>query len=230
MNNQIETPILKTQGLNQFYAKVYSFFAIGLGLSALTAFLGATVYQEQTLNFINGFPLGFVGLWLVEIILVIVLSRKAESNPALSVAGFIVYSLLNGVTLSVTFLMYDLGTVYTALAVASVTFIVSAVFGVFTKRDLSAVGRICINLLIGIIVASLVNVFLLRSAPVDLFISFVTVFVFVGLTAKDNQMIRRFYAKYSEENTGIAAFIALQLYLDFINLFLAILRIIGRND
>lgn len=227
MNNEVS----KAQGLNRFYSKVYLFFGIGLGISAVSAYLCGQVFAEQTSRFLYNFPLGFMGLWLVQIGLVLVLAAKAQKNPSLTIAGYIVYSLLNGVTLSVTLMVYDFGTISAAFISAAVTFGVMSAFGILTKRDLSAVGRIGYGLLIGIIISSILNVFILRSTPVDFFLSIVTVFVFMGITAYDNQKIRSiYYETNGEAQTGVAVFMALQLYLDFINLFLALVRIFGRNN
>lgn len=227
MNNEV----VKAQGLNRFYAKVYLFFALGLGISAVSAYLCGQVFPYETIRFISNFPLGFMGLWLVQLALVFVLGMKAEKNPSLTLAGYVVYSLLNGVTLAVTLMVYNFGTISSAFVSAALTFGVMSAFGIVTKRDLSMVGRIGYGLLIGIIISTLLNVFILRSQPVDLFISIVTVFVFMGITAYDNQRIRElYYSTSGTSQSGLAVFMALQLYLDFINLFLALLRIFGRNN
>ena len=225
MNNHI----VEAKSLNQFYAKVYGIFGMGLGISALAAYLGANVFPEQTANFIMNFPLGLTGIWLIEIVLVLVLSAKANKNPALTLAGFIVYSLLNGFVLSITLAFYSSADIVKAFVVATATFLVMSAVGIFTKRDLSGIGRAGIGLLWGVIIASLINIFL-QSAPVDYFLSYLTVLIFVGLTAYDNQRIRQIYfATQGQDNTGFAAFMALQLYLDFINLFLSLLRIFSRD-
>ena len=227
MNNEV----VNAQGLNRFYSKVYLFFAVGLGISAVSAYFFGQVFAEQTMNFIRNFPLGFTGLWILQIILVLVLGAKAQKNPSLTIAGYLVYSLLNGVTLSVTLMYYDFGSIAGAFVSAAITFGVMSAFGIMTKRDLSVVGRIGYGLLIGIIISTLLNVFILHSGPVDFFLSIVTVFVFMGITAYDNQQIRNLYqATNGQANTGMAVFMALQLYLDFINLFLAFLRIFGKNN
>lgn len=232
MNNpNYQTPIVETSGVNKFYGKVYGFFAMGLGISGIAAYLCATVFREQTINFINRFPLGFVGIWIFELILVFILGLKAMKNPALSIGGFVVYSLINGMTLSITLMYYNINTVYQAFAAASATFIAAGLFGAFTKRDLSMVGRIGMIALFGMILTTLINVFILKSSGLDLMMAYLSVLIFTGLTAYDNQMIRKYYERTKgSENTGIAAFVALQLYLDFINLLLSFLRIFARND
>lgn len=227
MNN----PSTSMSGINRFYAKVYGFLGMGLALSAVTSYLALWVFPLQLATFINNFPLGFVGLWIVELILVMVLGVKAQKNPSLAIGGFIAYSLLNGITLAVTLAYYDIGTVTQAFLTATLMFMGMSVVGVTTKRDLSGVGRAGQAALIGVIIALVLNIFILRSSVVELFISLLLVVIFAGITAYDNQSIRNIYVQTNETaHSGIAVFMALKLYLDFINLFLAFLRIFGRNN
>ncbi|TKL71633.1 BAX inhibitor (BI)-1/YccA family protein [Enterococcus faecium] len=227
MNN----PSTSMSGINRFYAKVYGFLGMGLALSAVTSYLALWVFPLQLATFINNFPLGFVGLWIVELILVMVLGVKAQKNPSLAIGGFIAYSLLNGITLAVTLTYYDIGTVTQAFLTATLMFMGMSVVGVTTKRDLSGVGRAGQAALIGVIIALVLNIFILRSSVVELFISLLLVVIFAGITAYDNQSIRNIYVQTNgTAHSGIAVFMALKLYLDFINLFLAFLRIFGRNN
>lgn len=227
MNN----PSTSMSGINRFYAKVYGFLGMGLALSAVTSYLALWVFPLQLATFINIFPLGFVGLWIVELILVMVLGVKAQKNPSLAIGGFIAYSLLNGITLAVTLAYYDIGTVTQAFLTATLMFMGMSVVGVTTKRDLSGVGRAGQAALIGVIIALVLNIFILRSSVVELFISLLLVVIFAGITAYDNQSIRNIYVQTNgTAHSGIAVFMALKLYLDFINLFLAFLRIFGRNN
>ena len=227
MNN----PSTSMSGINRFYAKVYGFLGMGLALSAVTSYLALWVFPLQLATFINNFPLGFVGLWIVELILVMVLGVKAQKNPSLAIGGFIAYSLLNGITLAVTLAYYDIGTVTQAFLTATLMFMGMSVVGVTTKRDLSGVGRAGQAALIGVIIALVLNIFILRSSVVELFISLLLVVIFAGITAYDNQSIRNIYVQTNgTAHSGIDVFMALKLYLDFINLFLAFLRIFGRNN
>ena len=219
MNN----PSTSMSGINRFYAKVYGFLGMGLALSAVTSYLALWVFPLQLATFINNFPLGFVGLWIVELILVMVLGVKAQKNPSLAIGGFIAYSLLNGITLAVTLAYYDIGTVTQAFLTATLMFMGMSVVGVTTKRDLSGVGRAGQAALIGVIIALVLNIFILRSSVVELFISLLLVVIFAGITAYDNQSIRNIYVQTNgTAHSGIAVFMALKLYLDFINLFLVI--------
>lgn len=230
MNEQPQV-INGQEGLKNFFGKVYAFLGMAIGISALTSFLTMTVFYEQFINIINTSRFFFIALWIIQIGLVVMLGSKAEKNPSLALGGFIGYSALNGITLSVTFLTYDIGSITSGFIAAAVTFGVMAVIGTRTKKDLSAVGQAAYSALIGIIVVMLLNVFLLRSSAVDMLISVLMIIVFSGLTAYDHQKIKSYYAQYagSESLTGIAIFSALQLYLDFINLLIAFIRIFGRD-
>lgn len=126
--------------------------------------------------------------------------------------------------------MYDIGTVTQAFVTASATFLVMSLVGSFTKRDLSGIGRAALSCLLGIIIAMLLNVFVLHSGAVDFFISILMVVIMSAITAYDNQMIRKIYlGTNGEAGNGVAVFMALQLYLDFINLFISFLRIFGSS-
>ena len=226
MNNQEA----RVYGLNRFYGKIYAFLALGIGISAVISYLSLNTFSYQVANFINNFPLGFWGIWIAEIALVVFLGVKAQKNPSLAIGGFVVYSALNGLTLAVTLQMYDLGTVTQAFVTASATFLVMSLVGSFTKRDLSGIGRAALSCLLGIIIAMLLNVFVLHSGAVDFFISILMVVIMSGITAYDNQMISKIYlGTNGEAGNGVAVFMALQLYLDFINLFISFLRIFGNS-
>jgi FtsH-binding integral membrane protein len=143
---------------------------------------------------------------------------------------FALYSVLNGVTLSSIFLVYEIGSIATTFFVAAGTFGAMAIYGSVTKKDLTKVGNLCMMAVIGLIIATVVNL-LIRSTMADMIISGVGVLVFVGLTAYDAQKIKNmlYGAEESEMTNKIAVLGALSLYLDFINLFLYLLRFFGRR-
>ncbi|MBO0440160.1 hypothetical protein DOK67_0003070 [Enterococcus sp. DIV0212c] len=217
-------------GINKFYSKIYAFLAMGIGVSALVSYLILTAFPGVLVALLKS-PGLFFGLWLVEIGLVLFLGFKAQKNPSLAISGFIAYSIINGVTISATLLMYAQATVVSAFISAAATFGAMSLVGMFTKKDLSAMGHAAYSALIGIIIAMVINFFFLRSSAVSFFISILMVLIFAGITAYDNQRIRQVYNETGgQAGTGIAVFFALQLYLDFINLFLAFLRIFGKNN
>lgn len=227
--NQFETTKVQ-DGLNNFYAKIYGFLAMGIGISAIVSYIVLEVYAYQVFTILYQYPFAFIGMWLVEIALVLFLAAKAQKNPTLAIGGFIAYSMINGLTLAVTVAMYTPATVVSAFVSAASTFGCMALVGVLTKRDLSGMGRALYTALFGIIIAVLLNAFIFQSSGMDYVVSIIIVLVFSGLTAYDNQRIRNIYFETNgTAGNGIAVFMALQLYLDFINLFLAFLRIFSRD-
>ena len=225
-----QTIIQERSGLNQFYAKVYAFVGLGIGLSALVSALMLTVFQTQLVYFLMHGRLWLMIATFAELGLVFVASSMATKNSPAALPVFLVYSLLNGFTLSFVVAFYTPGTVLSAFVSSALLFFVMAAIGIFTKKDLSGMGRALMAALVGLIIAMVVNIFL-ASGFFDYMISIAMVLVFSGLIAWDNQKIRYVYEQSrGQVATGWVISMALSIYLDFINLFLSILRIFGRND
>ncbi len=225
-----QTIIQERSGLNQFYAKVYAFVGLGIGLSALVSALMLTVFQTQLVYFLMHGRLWLMIATFAELALVFVASSMAAKNSPAALPVFLVYSLLNGFTLSFVVAFYTPGTVLSAFVSSALLFFVMAAIGIFTKKDLSGMGRALMAALVGLIIAMVVNIFL-ASGFFDYMISIAMVLVFSGLIAWDNQKIRYVYEQSrGQVATGWIISMALSIYLDFINLFLSILRIFGRND
>ena len=225
-----QTIIQERSGLNQFYAKVYAFVGIGIGLSALVSALMLTVFQAQLTYFLMHGRLWLMIATFAELALVFVASSMAAKNSPAALPVFLVYSLLNGFTLSFVVAFYTPGTVLSAFVSSALLFFVMAAIGIFTKKDLSGMGRALMAALVGLIIAMVVNIFL-ASGFFDYMISIAMVLVFSGLIAWDHQKIRYVYEQSrGQVATGWVISMALSIYLDFINLFLSILRIFGRND
>lgn len=225
-----QTIIQERSGLNQFYAKVYAFVGLGIGLSALVSALMLTVFQAQLTYFLMYGRLWLMIATFAELALVFVASSMAAKNSPAALPVFLVYSLLNGFTLSFVVAFYTPGTVLSAFVSSALLFFVMAAIGIFTKKDLSGMGRALMAALVGLIIAMVVNIFL-ASGFFDYMISIAMVLVFSGLIAWDNQKIRYVYEQSrGQVATGWIISMALSIYLDFINLFLSILRIFGRND
>ena len=225
-----QTIIQERSGLNQFYAKVYAFVGLGIGLSALVSALMLTVFQAQLVYFLMHGRLWLMIATFAELALVFVASSMAAKNSPAALPVFLVYSVLNGFTLSFVVAFYTPGTVLSAFVSSALLFFVMAAIGIFTKKDLSGVGRALMAALVGLIIAMVVNIFL-ASGFFDYMISIAMVLVFSGLIAWDNQKIRYVYEQSrGQVATGWVISMALSIYLDFINLFLSILRIFGRND
>ena len=211
--------------------KVYLWMTMALALTGFTAYGVAT--SPGILQTIYSNPAVMWGLVIAELILVITVSG-AINRLSLSVATllFIVYSVLNGALLSSVFLVYTASSVATVFFITAGTFAAMALIGYTTKTDLSSMGKILLMALIGMIIATIVNLFV-KSTGLELIISYIGVLVFVGLTAYDSQKIKQMLLQAPDASEGaqkVALLGALSLYLDFINLFLYLLRIFGRRD
>lgn len=219
-------------GLNKLYARVYGLVGAGIGISALVSFLALYVFQEQTIQFLMS-PSASMMVWLLiglELVLVFSASISSVRNGKWALPLFLAYSVVNGLTLSITLLYYNLGTITSAFVAATVMFAAMAVIGATTKKDLSGIGKACMAALIGIVVVSLINIFT-NSAMIDYIVSVVGVVIFAGLIAYDNQTVK---VVYNQTNghvpSGLVVNLALNLYLDFINVFLYLLRLFGSSD
>ena len=223
------TPVQTAERISAFLWKVYSWMAIGLGLTAVVAFLVGG--SPELLRTLVGNRLVFFGLVIAELGLVFYLSaRAARLAPGVAAGLFALYSALNGITLSVVLLAYTGESVTTTFVVTAGMFGALAVFGSTTKKSLAGAGHFFMMGLVGLILASIVGVFWHNDA-LQFLISVVGVIVFTGLTAWDAQRLRRMALALPEGQVGGYAIVgALSLYLDFINLFLMLLRFTGRRD
>lgn len=225
-----QTIIQERSGLNQFYAKVYSFVGLGIALSAIVSALMLTIFQDLLVQLMLNARIWLIVTGIVEVALVIFASGLAAKNSPATLPMFLLYSVVNGFSLSFIVSLYLPGTVLTAFISSAALFFVMAIIGVVIKKDLSGIGRALIAALFGLILAMVVNIFL-NSGLMDYIISIVMVIVFAGLIAWDNQKIRYVYEESDGQvATGWAVALALSLYLDFINLFLSFLRIFGSDD
>ena len=214
-----------------FMTKVYMWMGAGLALTAVMAYYVSHSYTILSMLFShNGWP--FYGLLIAELGVVFYLSaRIASLSPSTATALFFVYSAVNGVTIAPIVLIYTQESIASAFFCAAGMFGAMSVYGTITKRDLSGMKDFLIMGLIGLIIASVVNMFM-RSERTSLVISVIGVIVFTLLTAYDTQKIRRIGREFAgNEEMGAKASImgALSLYLDFINMFLYLLRIFGKR-
>jgi len=220
-----------------FISKVFMWMAGALALTAITSFLIAANFETMLPYFIN-METGKVSLlyWIAifaPFVLVLTMSM-AVNKLSLNVLSllYILYSVLMGVSLSFIFLIYDIRTIGVTFAVTAGTFIVMSVIGHTTKTDLTKFGSFLRMALFGIIIAMLVNIFM-KSGTMDYIISIIGVLIFTGLTAYDVQKLKNYSTQIGEFNNTagkMALMGALTLYLDFINLFLFLLRVFGRRN
>lgn len=218
------------KGMNNFIAKVFTWMFFGLLLTAGIAFFVASnpviVYSIASNSIL------FFGLLIGELVLVAVLSaRITKIKYTTAVVLFLAYAALNGLTLSIILLAYTGESIASAFGITALTFGVMSIYGYFTKADLTRFRSILFMGLIGLLVLSVVNIFL-RSSGMGWVISLLSLFVFLGLTAYDMQKLKGYYFgtegnEVLRANLGIIG--ALSLYLDFINLFLTFLRLFGKR-
>ena len=215
---------------NTFFQKVFLWMTAGLAVTALASYL--MLSSQSALQVLFGNRLVFYGLIFAELGLVIALSAAINRiSAATATLMFLVYSALNGVTFAAIFLIYTRSSIASAFLVTAGTFAAMSVYGYVTKRDLTGFGSFLFMGLVGIIIASLVNLFL-HSEMVYWITSYLGVFIFVGLTAYDTQKIKQIgQAGFAngEDQHKAAILGALRLYLDFINLFLMLLRVMGNR-
>jgi FtsH-binding integral membrane protein len=219
----------REEGMNALMRSVYMWMMVGLLVSGVTAY--AAAHSEILMNMIYGNPYMIWVLFIIEIGLVIAISagiNKMSVDTARML--FILFSFIDGLTLSSIFLIYTSASIAETFFIASAMFGVMSLYGYFTDTDLTSWGKLLFMALIGLIIAMIVN-FFLKSSPMEWWISVIGVVVFTGLTAYDTQKIKQMGDEIEAEGetniSKIAVIGALELYLDLINLFLMLLEFFG---
>ncbi|MGD1822790.1 MAG: Bax inhibitor-1/YccA family protein [Pleomorphochaeta sp.] len=212
---------------------VYAWMSAGLGLTALTAYGVAS--NPSIMRTLLSSNISFIMLFVVQIGLVMYLSSRIQDlSKNASTLAFLAYAFVTGITFSTIFYAFQIQTIFLAFLTAALMFVGMAAYAQFTNKDLSGVGYYSRMALWGIVITMLLN-FFFKSAALDYFISLIGVAVFLGLTAWDVQKIKRTNDQYLSSMTELdyhraSIYGALTLYLDFINLFLFLLRIFGRDN
>ncbi len=213
-----------------FINKVYAWMCLALAITGFVAL--RTVSSETMMSLILGSQFGFIGLMIVEIGLVVwMVSAINRISSNMAIGLFLLYSALNGLTLSILLVIYTGASVATTFFITAGTFGAMSAYGYFTKKDLTSWGNLLFMALIGLIIASVVNIFW-HSSGLYWIITYAGVLIFVGLTAYDTQKIKKMSLELdieTEEGRKGAIMGALALYLDFINLFILLLRIFGNR-
>ena len=230
LQRQYEDDFALTQqfAIVTFMNKVYAWMTVGLVITALTAFTINTMQIPVSPPLMMVSLLGTVGL-------VFFLSWSAQRLPAtVAIGGYLLFAALEGIFFSLVFLLYPMATISMTFFVTAGVFGTMAIYGTITKKDLTGVGTLCFMGLIGILLAILAQVlvgvvFGIPTGQFNLIISIAGVVIFIGFTAYDAQKIKQM-SLAGETSTGLAIAGALALYLDFINLFLFLLRIFGSRD
>ena len=215
----------------RFMVKVYGWMCFAL---AITGFMSLfVVHFEPLLNFFVSHTGVFIFLLIAEVLLVVMLSARVEKMSLFTCTLlFLAYSILNGITLAPLFLVYTASSIASTFFIVSGTFAAMSLFGYFTKQDLTKWGNILIMALVGLIIATVVNLFL-HSTWVYWITTYAGVFIFIGLIAYDTQKLKDMSAltlEETEEGRKMTIMGALTLYLDFINLFIYLLRIFGKRN
>lgn len=215
-------------GMSKFFSKVYMWMFLGLLVSGGMAYF--TAYNTSMLSFVNE---NFTFILLLELIIVIVFSAlRRKVSPVVAKILFLVYSIISGLTLSSVFLVYKLGSVGMVFLSAALMFALLAIYGYTTKSNLSSFGKILIFALLAIIIISIINIFT-KNAGINLFLCIVSILVFLGLTAWDMNNLKAIYNYYKSDEKELAKaaiYGALDLYLDFINIFLELLNLFGKKN
>lgn len=217
-----------------FILKVYLWMTSGLFITACVSAAPFLLLSElQFYNLISEYIYVIYGLLIVQLLIVMGLSFLINKIPAiLGLFAFLFYSFLNGITLSPIFLFYTGASVFSTFLICSMMFAGTSILGFITKLDLTKLGGYLSMALIGLIIAMVVNIFL-NSSMMNWIVSFIGVILFVGLTAYDTQKIKNMAGgidSASEDGKKASIMGALALYLDFINLFLFLLRLLGRRN
>lgn len=212
--------------MNKVVTKSFAFMTVAL---IITAFASLTTSPATAIAMVSGGS--FFVLFIAEIAIVLAGNWAIKkNNAALAAVLYTIYSFLTGMTLSIIYLAYTGASIVSVFFITAGMFATMAIIGLVSKKDLSGLGSICMMGLVGIIIASFVNIFLLRSSMFDLIVSIIGVLIFCGLTVYDvNRMKSMAIGASVESENTLALFCAFQLYLDFINLFLKLLRIMGKK-
>lgn len=210
---------------NKIYSKIYFWLFIGLLITFATGLYTSTNQDALSVIFSNGYYWIFV---LLELGLAIFLSARIHKmQPTTAKITYLLYTFLSGLTFSSLFIVYKLESIMLVFAVTAILFLIFAAIGHFTKLDLSKIGTYLLMMLIGIILCTLVNVFL-QNSTFDMIVSGASVVIFLGFIAYDVQKIKRLNGYLVEDNLAVLG--AFELYLDFINIVIDLLRLFGKSD
>ncbi len=209
--------------LNNVFKKVYMWMFIGLLLTFATGYF-VSINENMAYKVYNLYWV----LAIIEIILVIVLSaRIGKMNITTSRIMFLTYSFVSGLTFSSVFIAYDMRSIIIVFLISSLLFLIFAILGYITKLDLTSVGTFLLMALIGIVICSIINIFV-GNGTFEIVICSISILIFLGFTSYDVNKIKQLQDIYPDEDS-LAIVGALELYLDFINIFLDLLRIVANN-
>lgn len=216
---------MELENQNKIYSKVFMWMFIGLLITFATGFYTSTNQDALEVVFSSGAYWIFA---IVEIVVAIVLSvRIQKMSSGMATFLYLLYTFLTGLTFSSIFIVYKLESIIWIFLITSILFLVFALIGHFTKIDLTKIGTILMMMLFGIILCAILNMFI-GSEKFDIAICALSVIIFLGYIAYDIQKVKNLQGIVPEENLAIIS--AFQLYLDFINVFIDLLRLFGKNN
>ena len=230
MNNFSEQPerriVTDSAGLNRFLTRMYGNMVVAILVSAFSAYLTMNTFRREVFGYFGAHPAMIWLILLLPIALSMGISFSATRNP---VGAFV--SIIYGVEFALIAGVYTGASIASAFVSSSVIFIVMAIYGTVTKRDLTKFGSHAMAALIALIIAYIINMFL-QSPAIAYIFSFIAVIIFTVLTGWDAQKMKQIYVNHGDQVsvTGLAVLGALQLYLDFVNLFISLLQIFGMSD
>lgn len=227
-SDQVQSRVQYDVGLRQFMLSVFNNMSVGLAISGVVAFLVGT--NPQLLKMFFGGPQAYVVI-LAPLAMVFWISYKIPTMSASSARGwFYAYAAVMGLSLATIFAIYKIASIATIFFASAAMFGSFSIYGAVTKQDLTRLGNILFMALIGVIIAGLINLFV-HSSMATTVISMLSVVIFAGLTAYDVQQLQAIYDNsYGEDRERMGIMGALSLYLDFINIFLNLLRLFGDRD
>lgn len=214
-------------GMSKFFSGIYLWMFVGLIISGGVAYF--TSVTPSMIRLVAGiYPI----ILIMELVVVIAFSAlRKKASPKVAKILFIIYSAISGLTLSSIFLVYKIESIGVVFLSSALMFGLLAVYGYLTKNDLSSIGKVLLFALLAVIIMSLVNIFV-GNSTFDIVISIISIVVFLGLTAWDMQSLKRIYEYYKNDErelSKMSIYGALDLYLDFINIFLELLNIFGKS-
>ena len=211
---------------NKVFGKVFMWMFIGLLITFLTGYVVSS-NDNMLYNIVSGGT--YFILIIIELVLVVYLSARIHKMQVTTARiVFILYSFVSGLTFGSIFIVFKMSSIMLIFLITAILFGIFALIGRFTKLDLTKAGTILLMMLLGIVICTFVNVFL-KNDTLDLFVSYISIIVFLGFTAYDMQKIKMLSYEFDDEDK-IAIIGALELYLDFINIFIDLLRIFGKRD
>lgn len=211
--------------MNNLFSKVFLWLAAGLFIS-----FGVAFYVSTNENLVyNIFTKYYIWIIILELVLAFVLSLCiTKLSKAMTIVLYIGYSAVTGLTLSSVFLAYELSSIIMIFLMTSIIFALLSVYGYITKKDVSKIGPILFFGLIGIIIVTILNIFVFKSSSFDTWISIISIIIFLGFVVYDINLIKR--KMYDIDDDKLAVYGAFQLYLDFVNIFLDLLRLFGESN